>query len=584
MADLKADVEQKASYKIDCNVRKRIYADATQSTEDYYGILIGDTTEGLCDIVGCIRCTYYENTTEKRRIVSNKPDWVKEVSEICTLIPAGLKICGLCFVSKNIPVVESSSVEEIFSGADVENDLINSTQILWLVDLTSKDKEQETIFIQNLSTKLIQESRVFFDDIYDDFISKHVTLRLRHKLELTVEESRDADLSMSLSKKTTQFCNTLHDATFYLPECRLLIGDGVKNNSDKTCQEILDDVIVDEGFGQEKHKSNRRSKSKAKDVLNVQLVQPLSKNSTHNHAPVMLCQKQESDYVKFLMAVDVVVMLAMNCTISRLKSLFVRGIKDQLQGILSCFDTYSKDSSFCIPKVFHFKTPKTPYLTTCIYPWKQSDDEIFDENNFENERSCLLKKLILPAQRPTLHPNNVYIFQNDRPKVSSYLVNPHEGLTNPGGYTDKTIPDHRSIQEALVALGDKQTSFIGSKKWIGSFEVNLCLDYFLDVSSKIMAVNSGAELQNRGRELIRHFETQGTPVMIGGGVLAHTILGVSFNDRTGEIKFLILDPHYTGGEDIKIILDKGWCAWKNHMFWNQQAHYNLCMPQRPVKV
>jgi hypothetical protein len=60
-----------------------------------------------------------------------------------------------------------------------------------LVDLTSKDKEQETIFIQNLSTKLIQESRVFFDDIYDDFISKHVTLRLRHKLELTVEESRD---------------------------------------------------------------------------------------------------------------------------------------------------------------------------------------------------------------------------------------------------------------------------------------------------------------------------------------------------------------------------------------------------------
>lgn len=30
-----------------------------------------------------------------------------------------------------------------------------------------------------------------------------------------------------------------------------------------------------------------------------------------------------------------------------------------------------------------------------------------------------------------------------------------------------------------------------------------------------MAVNCGAELQNKGRELIRHFETQGTPVMIG---------------------------------------------------------------------
>lgn len=64
-------------------------------------------------------------------------------------------------------------------------------------------------------------------------------------------------------------------------------------------------------------------------------------------------------------------------------------------------------------------------------------------------------------------------------------------------------------------MGDKQTSFIDSKKWIGSFEVHLCLDYFLDVSSKIMAINSGAELQNKARELIRHFETQGTPVMIG---------------------------------------------------------------------
>ena len=66
-----------------------------------------------------------------------------------------------------------------------------STQILWLVDLTSKDKEEETIFVHNLATKSVEESRAFFDDINDDFISKHVTLRLRHKFELTVEESSD---------------------------------------------------------------------------------------------------------------------------------------------------------------------------------------------------------------------------------------------------------------------------------------------------------------------------------------------------------------------------------------------------------
>jgi hypothetical protein len=36
--------------------------------------------------------------------------------------------------------------------------------------------------------------------------------------------------------------------------------------------------------------------------------------------------------------------------------------------------------------------------------------------------------------------------------------------------------------------------------------------------------------------------------MIGGGVLAYTLLGVAFNEDTGEAAFLILDPHYTGGE------------------------------------
>ena len=68
---------------------------------------------------------------------------------------------------------------------------MNSLQIFWLVDLTSKDKEQETIFVQNLSDKSVQESKVFFEDIKDDFISRHLTLRLRHKLELTIEESND---------------------------------------------------------------------------------------------------------------------------------------------------------------------------------------------------------------------------------------------------------------------------------------------------------------------------------------------------------------------------------------------------------
>ena len=51
---------------------------------------------------------------------------------------------------------------------------------------------------------------------------------------------------------------------------------------------------------------------------------------------------EESNYLKFVLAIDVLIMLAVNCRISRLKSLFLRGVKDQLQGIVSCFDTFSK--------------------------------------------------------------------------------------------------------------------------------------------------------------------------------------------------------------------------------------------------
>lgn len=41
--------------------------------------------------------------------------------------------------------------------------------------------------------------------------------------------------------------------------------------------------------------------------------------------------------------------------------------------------------------------------------------------------------------------------------------------------------------------------------------------------------------------------------MVGGGVLAYTLLGVDWNEETGEVAFLILDPHYTGPEDLKKI-------------------------------
>lgn len=151
-------------------------------------------------------------------------------------------------------------------------------------------------------------------------------------------------------------------------------------------------------------------------------------------------------------------------------------------------------------------------------------------------------------------------------------------------HREARVPNHKEIQSVLVDVGDKQASFIGSEKWIGSQEVCYVLNHLYDIESKFISVSSGSELVYKARDLGQHFSTQFTPVMIGGGVLAHTIIGLDFNDKNGDISYLILDPHYTGSEDLSTITKKGWCGWKKNAFWDSNAFYNLCLPQRPLEI
>ncbi|XP_062202449.1 probable Ufm1-specific protease [Phragmites australis] len=157
-------------------------------------------------------------------------------------------------------------------------------------------------------------------------------------------------------------------------------------------------------------------------------------------------------------------------------------------------------------------------------------------------------------------------------------------------YSSIDVPSHREIQQVLVEIGDKDPSFIGSREWIGAIELSFALDKLLGVSCKIINVRSGDELPEKCRELAMHFETQGTPVMIGGGVLAYTLLGVDYNEASGDCAFLILDPHYTGADDLKKIVNGGWCGWKKSVdskgrnFFLKDKFYNLLLPQRPNMV
>ena len=77
------------------------------------------------------------------------------------------------------------------------------------------------------------------------------------------------------------------------------------------------------------------------------------------------------------------------------------------------------------------------------------------------------------------------------------------------------VPTHKQIQKCLVDIEDKPKSFIGSKQWIGSTEVGFVLEKACEVQSKFLSISSGEEMPSKGRDLVHHFKTQGTPIMIG---------------------------------------------------------------------
>jgi hypothetical protein len=90
-----------------------------------------------------------------------------------------------------------------------------------------------------------------------------------------------------------------------------------------------------------------------------------------------------------------------------------------------------------------------------------------------------------------------------------------------------------------TASGTRNWDFVGSRRWIGAVELSYVLDELLGVTCKILNVPSGHDMPSYARELAHHFHTMGTPCMMGGGQLAYTLLGVDWNEKTGECAFLI---------------------------------------------
>ncbi|XP_057306445.1 uncharacterized protein LOC130644741 [Hydractinia symbiolongicarpus] len=155
---------------------------------------------------------------------------------------------------------------------------------------------------------------------------------------------------------------------------------------------------------------------------------------------------------------------------------------------------------------------------------------------------------------------------------------------------DKSVPSITIIQETLVAVGDKCCNFIGSKEWIGSFEVFLVLDHTYKTSCKLNHVNSGNQLGTLTQELMDHFSRANPPIMMGGDVDAASkgIVGIATDDNLENTYLLIMDPHFTADRSyptadgiyptVKEVQELGFIKWIPLSDFCEDSFYNLCIP------
>jgi len=378
---------------------------------------------------------------------------------------------------------------------------------------------------------------------------------------------------------------------------------------------------VDDGWGNTGTKS---VKVQPRDKLELSVLwnysNPACTSRTIGCAPIVHREVKEGATCTIPVPVDALGVISSTAPATSLMEILKGAVGRQVGDVAAAVLSELKmKGTISTPEVFHFLPASLGHYVTLVYT------KAATQGSFETFRRSIHTSLMLPLDRPMFRrANAVSWVEGDK------LVNVHHGLEGKHGvemgevamvegvytyyhymqdkfdddgwgcayrslqtliswfrqqgYTETEVPTHKEIQKCLVDIGDKEAKFIGSKQWIGSTEVGFVLDTSCGIQSRFVSVSQGADLGSKARELLVHFQNQGTPVMIGGGVYAHTILGVAWDEATGDCKWLVLDPHYTGAEDIKTIHTKGWCGWKGPNFWNQTAFYNMCLPQKPKDI
>ncbi|KAL4230028.1 Ufm1-specific protease 2 [Mactra antiquata] len=572
-------------------------ADLLLSGDDKAKFLLGYLSNDEINVVAC----------------SVLPDLKKSevtIKQIRCLLPGGVDIVGIAACGSNC--LNYEAYWGYIGDSSAYLNLVKVDGKMNIQDAMSVDKERT---IKDLTLKITS----------DILLSKCLLARIKCTVPLCFTIDTGGKTVNHLQSEINRLIEDLisERTMFHLVSTNVLLGTTTCNGVTETARcDTLTSLCDNDEY-------NSKSKKKMQETLKCvkfDVYTDLSMNNSNENcsscSPVINYSTETTKLVKFNLPIDTVAIFPDGSVVADMAEVMCDSLKRQLKAMEGNIIKYNKDDKFYVPVPHHFQPLQLSTLYTVLQPYTITEDEL------ETERKELHQLLCLPVDRPLFRSGNQYRFPDDDYN-SGYLVNVHQycpkskvsdgtqylvqGLytyhhymqdrfdDNKWGcayrslqtlaswfklqsYVTRDVPSHKEIQQTLVDIGDKDPKFVGSKKWIGSMEVSFVLDSLYGVTSKILNVSSGADLSSKGRDLAAHFTNQGTPIMIGGGVLAHTILGIDYNEVTGDINFLILDPHYTGAEDLKTIIDKGWCGWKDSSFWDKNAHYNLCMPQRPIVI
>lgn len=522
------------------------------------------------------------------------PRWVESWDKVRGCFPGGCGVCGVWLRMESGTEDMNMIISELLGKTDLQ-------------DLMTKEKKPIVLVVQSdhLAVYEVGELGSMVEVEYapvEDYISTNTSI-LRVSSSLPALVNGDVSIShllKNLPNKSPIFC---------LPSFSLLLPHPSHT--------------VHPPHSTLRHFFSSSQEQKERFVP-VELLH--DSEETDHPLTLTISDNTSNSLVEVSIPIDSLAIVHLDLSLEDIGIALWEGIQQQLQAVVSAMiwmtETLHNVAIHHFPSSLHLCPLSIPYPhSTVTHP-----DTILSDSDLLGLRKDWHTALGLPIDLPQLRLTNYHFFSPPRCHGPQLLC-PHSSITSSShgtvamvkgqytyyhymqdnfndtgwgcayrslqtlwswfylqGFTTETPPTHQKIQEALVATGDKNSGFVGSKEWIGSFEVSTVLNHLLEVESRIHYVSSGAEMSGVGRVLLHHFTNEGTPIMIGGGVLAHTILGIDYNTSTGSIKFLILDPHYTGREEIKTIVNKGWCGWKTVSFWDKKAHYNMCLPLRPREV